>query len=100
MFHLSLGSFHADLPTVVTAVFVLVVLVYLVPYLVDSHSLRSYPGPLIAKFSDAWLVYYVTYKEHRSEVVHDLHTKYGQSRIDYAHSSNGSSISVKVPSFA
>ncbi|PBK64907.1 cytochrome P450 [Armillaria solidipes] len=76
MFHLSLGSFHTDLPTVVATVFVLVVLVYLVPYLVDSHSLRPYPGPLIAKFSDAWLVY-VTYKEHRSEVVHDLHTKYG-----------------------
>lgn len=99
MFHLSLGSFHTDIPTVVAAAFVLVVLVYLVPYLADSHSLRSYPGPLIAKFSDAWLVY-VTYNEHRSEVVHNLHMKYGQSGIDYAHSSNGSSISVKVPSFA
>ncbi|KAK0244640.1 cytochrome P450 monooxygenase [Armillaria nabsnona] len=76
MFYLSLGSFLTDLPTVVATVSVLVVLVYLVPYLVDSHSLRSYPGPLIAKFSDAWLVY-VTYKEHRSEVVHDLHMKYG-----------------------
>ncbi|KAK0211886.1 cytochrome P450 monooxygenase [Armillaria fumosa] len=76
MSHLSLDSFHTDLPTVVATVFVLVVLVYLVPYLVDSHSLRSYPGPFIAKFSNAWLVY-VTYKEHLSEVVHDLHMKYG-----------------------
>ncbi|KAK0476255.1 cytochrome P450 monooxygenase [Armillaria luteobubalina] len=76
MLYLSLGSFHTDLSTVVATVFVLVVLVYLVPYLVDPHGLRSYPGPLIAKFSDAWLVY-VAYKEHRSEVVHDLHTKYG-----------------------
>ncbi|KAK0493480.1 cytochrome P450 monooxygenase [Armillaria luteobubalina] len=76
MFHLSLGSFHTDLPTVVATIFVVVVLVYLVPYLADSHSLRSYPGPFIAKFSDAWLAY-VTYKEHRSEVIHDLHMKYG-----------------------
>ncbi|KAK0493478.1 cytochrome P450 monooxygenase [Armillaria luteobubalina] len=76
MFHLSLGSFHTDLSTVVATIFVLVILVYLVPYLADSHSLRSYPGPFIAKFSDAWLAY-VTYKEHRSEVIHNLHIKYG-----------------------
>ncbi|KAK0476264.1 cytochrome P450 monooxygenase [Armillaria luteobubalina] len=77
MFHTSLASFHCtDLSTVVATIFVLVVLVYLVPYLVDSHSLRSSPGPFIAKFSDAWLAY-VTYNEHRSEVVHDLHMKYG-----------------------
>ncbi|KAK0244643.1 cytochrome P450 monooxygenase [Armillaria nabsnona] len=76
MFHLSLGSFHTDIPTVVVAVFVLVVLVYLVPYLFDSHRLRSHPGPLVAKFSDAWLGY-VSHQGHRSEVVHDLHRKYG-----------------------
>ncbi|KAK0475706.1 cytochrome P450 monooxygenase [Armillaria novae-zelandiae] len=76
MFHLSLGSLHTELSTVVATILVLVLLVYLVPYLVDSHSLRSYPGPLIAKFSDAWLVY-ATYMEHRSEAVHDLHSKYG-----------------------
>ncbi|KAK0204124.1 cytochrome P450 monooxygenase, partial [Desarmillaria ectypa] len=34
------------------------------------------PGPLIAKFSYAWLGY-VSYKAHRSEVIHDLHMKYG-----------------------
>ncbi|KAK0493477.1 cytochrome P450 monooxygenase [Armillaria luteobubalina] len=76
MFHLSLGSFYTDLSTVVATIFVLVILVYLVPYLADSHGLRSYPGPFIAKFSDTWLVY-ATYKEHRSEVIHDLHMKYG-----------------------
>ncbi|KAK0482260.1 cytochrome P450 monooxygenase [Armillaria novae-zelandiae] len=76
MLHLSLEWSHTDLLTVIITVFVLVVLVHLVPYLVDSHGLRSYPGPLIAKFSDAWLGY-MTYKGHRSEIVHDLHMKYG-----------------------
>lgn len=76
MLHLSLEWCHADLLTVVASILVLVVLVHLVPYLVDSHGLRSYPGPLIAKFSDAWLGY-VSYKGHRSEVVHDLHMRYG-----------------------
>lgn len=76
MLHLSLELSHTDLLMVVATVLVLVVLVHLVPYLVDFHSLRSYPGPLIAKFSDAWLGY-VSYKGHRSEVVHNLHMKYG-----------------------
>ncbi|KAK0496381.1 cytochrome P450 monooxygenase [Armillaria luteobubalina] len=77
MLHLSLAKWsHTDLLIVAATVVVLVVLVHLVPYLVDSHGLRSYPGPLVAKFSDAWLGY-TTYKGHRSEVVHDLHMRYG-----------------------
>ncbi|KAK0202541.1 hypothetical protein DFS33DRAFT_1224024, partial [Desarmillaria ectypa] len=56
----------------------LAILVRLVPYLIDSHRLRSYPGPLLAKFSDVWLGC-VAYQGHPSEVVHDLHKKYGQS---------------------
>ncbi|KAK0466868.1 cytochrome P450 monooxygenase [Desarmillaria tabescens] len=76
MFPLSFESLHTDVPTVITTVVALVVLVHLVPYLIDSHRLRSYPGPLLAKFSDAWLAY-VAYQGHRSEVVYDLHRKYG-----------------------
>ncbi|KAK0466873.1 cytochrome P450 monooxygenase [Desarmillaria tabescens] len=76
MFSLPLEWLHADFPSVIVSVMVLAVLVHLVPYLIDSHRLRSYPGPLLAKFSDAWLAY-VAYKGHRSEVVHDLHKKYG-----------------------
>ncbi|KAG7445087.1 cytochrome P450 monooxygenase pc-bph [Guyanagaster necrorhizus] len=76
MFHLSLKLLHTDLLTSITTVIVLALLVHLVPYLIDSHRLRSYPGPLVAKFSDVWLAY-VSYQGHRSVVIHDLHKKYG-----------------------
>ncbi|KAK0430680.1 cytochrome P450 monooxygenase [Armillaria borealis] len=76
MLSLILESFPTNLQTVVAAGLALVILVHLVPYLIDSHGLRSYPGPLVAKFSDAWLGC-VSYKGHRSEVIHDLHMKYG-----------------------
>ncbi|KAK0489270.1 cytochrome P450 monooxygenase [Armillaria novae-zelandiae] len=76
MAYLSLGSLKTDLPTGITTVIVLAVLVHLVPYLIDFHRLRSYPGPLVAKFSDVWLAY-VSYQGNRSEVIHDIHKKYG-----------------------
>ncbi|PIL27720.1 cytochrome P450 [Ganoderma sinense ZZ0214-1] len=53
-----------------------IVLFHLVPYLVDSHHIRGYPGPLLAKFSDVWLGY-VAAHGHRSEQVHKLHEQYG-----------------------
>ena len=55
-----------------------VVLAHALPYLWDSHRLRSYPGPFLAKFSDLWLGR-VSKGGHRSEVVHEMHQKYGQS---------------------
>jgi benzoate 4-monooxygenase len=57
---------------------VAVVLVHVVPYLVDVHNAKHYPGPFLAKFSDAWLGW-VSKQGHRSEVVHQLHQKYGTS---------------------
>ncbi|KAF8155951.1 cytochrome P450 monooxygenase [Crassisporium funariophilum] len=51
-------------------------LVHLIPYLLDPHGIRKYPGPFIAKFSDAWLGL-VSKNGHRSEVVHEMHLKYG-----------------------
>ncbi|KAK0202475.1 cytochrome P450 monooxygenase pc-bph [Desarmillaria ectypa] len=76
MLRLSFEALHTDLPTAIVTIIILAVLVHLVPYLSDSHRLRSYPGPLVAKFSDAWLGF-VGYQGRRSEVVHDLHRKYG-----------------------
>lgn len=76
MSYLSLGTVKTDLPTGITTAIVLAVLVHLVPYLIDFHRLRSYPGPLVAKFSDVWLAC-VSYQGRRSEVIHDLHKKYG-----------------------
>lgn len=53
-----------------------IVLGHIIPYLADPHGIRSYPGPLLAKFSDAWLGW-VASNGHRSEVVHQLHKKHG-----------------------
>ena len=53
-----------------------VLLVHLVPLITDPYGLRSYPGPFLAKISDAWLGW-VAAQGHRSEVVHGLHQKHG-----------------------
>ncbi|KAI0294428.1 cytochrome P450 [Russula brevipes] len=53
-----------------------VVLVHFIPWLVDPHGLRSFPGPWVARFSDLWLGR-VAQHGHRSEVVHEMHQKYG-----------------------
>ncbi|EJC97640.1 cytochrome P450 monooxygenase [Fomitiporia mediterranea MF3/22] len=52
--------------------------VYLQPYLVDSHFIRrnGITGPFFARFSDAWLGW-VAAHGNRSVVVHKLHKKYG-----------------------
>jgi benzoate 4-monooxygenase len=55
----------------------IVILVHFIPWLVDPHGLRSYPGPWIAHFSDLWLGR-VAQQGHRSEVVHRMHEKYGE----------------------
>ncbi|KAF9043501.1 cytochrome P450 monooxygenase [Hymenopellis radicata] len=52
------------------------VIVHLIIYAFDAHRIRSYPGPFLAKFSDLWLGW-VSYHGHRSEVVHEMHRKYG-----------------------
>ncbi|KAI9441682.1 cytochrome P450 monooxygenase pc-bph [Lactarius indigo] len=54
----------------------LVILGHVVPWLVDPHGLRSFPGPWLAHFSDLWLGR-VARRGHRSQVVHKLHEKYG-----------------------
>ncbi|KAK0452448.1 cytochrome P450 [Armillaria borealis] len=43
-----------------------VVLIHLLAYFFDPYGFRSFPGPFLAKFSDAWL-----------GMVHELHKKYG-----------------------
>ncbi len=53
-----------------------VLLVHLVPYVLDPHAIREYPGPLLARLSDLWLGW-VAAHGHRSERVHELHEKYG-----------------------
>ncbi|KAF8069107.1 cytochrome P450 monooxygenase [Lyophyllum atratum] len=65
-----------DLPTLAVIAPTLAVLVHVVPYFWDSHGIRLYPGPFIGKFSDIWLGL-ISKHGHRSEVVHEMHKKYG-----------------------
>ncbi|KAG5637677.1 hypothetical protein H0H81_003645 [Sphagnurus paluster] len=67
---------NIDLTTLAVAAPSLFILAHLVPYLWDSHAARSIPGPFLAKFTDAWLGL-VAKNGHRSEVVHEMHQKYG-----------------------
>ena len=61
---------------------VLVILGHLVPWIA---GLRPFPGPWLARFSDLWLGFIVP-QGHHSEVVHDLHKKYGEARARVIHS--------------
>ncbi|THH21149.1 hypothetical protein EW146_g362 [Bondarzewia mesenterica] len=65
-----------DIASILVLVTAVLILSHLLPWLVDPHGIRSYPGPWLAKFSDAWLGWTAA-NGHRSEVVHDLHKKYG-----------------------
>jgi len=69
---------HLDITSALSLLGVFVLLAHLVPYLVDPHCIRSngISGPLWAGFSDAWLGW-IAAQGHRSEVVHELHKKYG-----------------------
>ena len=77
---MSLSPFEFDVSwtAALFATVPLVLVVHLVPYVVDTRGVRSIPGPWLAKFTDAWLGR-VAARGHRSEVVHELHTKYGES---------------------
>ncbi|KAH9976216.1 cytochrome P450 monooxygenase [Lactifluus volemus] len=53
-----------------------IILVHLLVWLVDPNGLRTFPGPFLARFSDLWLGR-VAQQGHRSQVVHEMHEKYG-----------------------
>jgi len=63
--------------TSILAAALFVLAVHLVPYVVDVRGIRTIPGPWLAKYTDAWLWRTVA-RGHRSEVVHELHKKYGE----------------------
>ena len=77
---MSLPSFGFDndcFTTILSASALVILAVHLVPYVVDTHGIRSIPGPWLAKFTDAWLGR-VAARGHRSEVVHEMHKEYGE----------------------
>ncbi|PCH44249.1 cytochrome P450 monooxygenase [Wolfiporia cocos MD-104 SS10] len=50
--------------------------VYIVPYLLDPLGLRTFPGPIFAKFTSGWLPWVVS-QNRWSVAVDSLHRKYG-----------------------
>ncbi|KAJ7640704.1 cytochrome P450 monooxygenase [Mycena polygramma] len=62
--------------TVLAALPPAVIIIHLAIYLVDPYGIRKYPGPFLAKFTDAWLGW-ISQQGHRSEVIHEMHLKYG-----------------------
>lgn len=68
--------FTSNLVYGLAAIPVAVLLVHFVPYLLDPHGIRAYPGPFLARLSDIWLGW-IAAQGHRSETVHELHKQYG-----------------------
>jgi benzoate 4-monooxygenase len=68
-----------DLVSLAFLVPAVVLLAHFAPWFLDPHGIRSIPGPFLAKFSDAWLGW-ISAQGHRSEVVHEMHKKYGGFR--------------------
>ena len=69
--------------TAACAILATILVVHFIPWIRDSRGIRNYPGPFLAKFSDLWLGY-VSKKGHRSEVIHDMHRKYGTALIPFS----------------
>lgn len=63
-------------PTLLVGAGALVLAAHIVPWVLDPHGMRKVPGPFLAQFSDIWLGR-VAALGHRSEVVHELHQRYG-----------------------
>ncbi|GBE80243.1 Benzoate 4-monooxygenase [Sparassis crispa] len=76
MFEVLLNLTAHPIPFVLCLLPVVVLAVHVVPYLVDEHGLRQYPGPFFARFSDGWL-FWVSSKFRRTNTVDELHQKYG-----------------------
>ncbi|KAI0045027.1 cytochrome P450 monooxygenase [Auriscalpium vulgare] len=65
-----------DVTTLLLLLPAAVILVHVIAWLLDPRGVRAYPGPWLARFTDLWLGR-VAAKGHRSEVVHELHKRYG-----------------------
>ena len=61
---------------------IIIVVSNVAAYFMDPHGLRSYPGPLLAKLTDAW-IFWVVSRNRWSRTVEDLHRKYGNVPFAY-----------------
>ncbi|KAG5789851.1 hypothetical protein H9Q69_011096 [Fusarium xylarioides] len=58
------------------AVLLCLLLFYIIPYFYTYRHLRRIPGPLLARFSNIWLLY-ICRKSKRSDTVYNLHEQLG-----------------------
>ncbi|KAI0341387.1 cytochrome P450 monooxygenase pc-bph [Trametopsis cervina] len=72
----SLASLLSNAVPLVVGVSAIVVLAHVINWVRDPYSIRRYPGPFLARFTDLWLGR-IAANGHRSEVVHELHQQYG-----------------------
>jgi hypothetical protein len=72
---LNLDAFKAA-----SAFFLIFCAYLLVSYLCDPYGIRKYPGPFVAKFTYAWILW-VGITLRRTKTIHEAHQKYGISRF-------------------
>ncbi|KAJ6578111.1 cytochrome P450 monooxygenase [Mycena capillaripes] len=82
---------NLDASKVVSTFLLVLCCLYLpVSYLYDPYGIRKYPGPLLAKFTYAWILW-VGITRRRSEKIHEAHKKYGSivrispSEVSFSH---------------
>lgn len=57
-----------------------VVLWHILGYFLDPYNLRTYPGPILARLSNIWLVTLARQGNH-CDVLTEAHKKYGELNI-------------------
>ncbi|KAJ9142647.1 putative Cytochrome P450 benzoate 4-monooxygenase [Pleurostoma richardsiae] len=71
-----LVKYSAGIPLPYIAGAVALILFYAIPYLSDNLRLNGYPGPVLARFSHFWSLYW-SRKHQLSYTIYDLHKKHG-----------------------
>lgn len=70
-------SLEGSFTSIAVFVVVAIAVAHLVPYLVDEHGIRAYPGPWLARLSKLWLAR-AALQGRTGAAVHELHEKYGE----------------------
>ena len=89
---------NCDFTLLSYALLTVILAVHLVPYLNDPHRIRvnGISGPFLAMFSDIYLGW-VAVQGRRSEIVDDLHKKYGEYGVrETSNSTNQRSSNIYV----
>ncbi|KAJ7096819.1 cytochrome P450 [Mycena epipterygia] len=69
-------NLHWTLGSIFTLAAAIILAGLLFPYFRDPYRIRKYPGPVLAKFTYAWLLW-AGITRRRSQIIHEMHKKYG-----------------------